>query len=359
MNKPKYQIVADEIKEKIINKSYHAGMLLPTEKQFQSKFNVSRYTVRQAMNMLVQDGFIKKKKGSGSYVSYNFLNSNQSKASKKIGVIVTYVSDYISPSIIRGLENELKKQGYSLILASTNNNHDEEKKCLDMMLNQGVSGLIIEPTKSNVYNPNLSYYSLFKQRDIPILMINAKYDELNLPFIAIDDIKSGYLATQYLIDHGHENIALITKIDDNQGKLRMKGYFDAFEANTILFKGEHIYTFDTENKIQVIEQIVQHIFERKINISALVCYNDEIAYDIIQRLKGKNIRVPRDISVVGEDNSVLSRLSEMNLTSTSHPQELLGVKAAKWIINAIENNEKSDSILLDTYIIERNSVKKI
>ena len=142
MNKPKYQIVADEIKEKIINKSYHAGMLLPTEKQFQSKFNVSRYTVRQAMNMLVQDGFIKKKKGSGSYVSYNFLNSNQSKASKKIGVIVTYVSDYIFPSIIRGLENELKKQGYSLILASTNNNHDEEKKCLDMMLNQGVSGLI-------------------------------------------------------------------------------------------------------------------------------------------------------------------------------------------------------------------------
>src|SRR5699024_932758 len=66
-----------------------------------------------------------------------------------------------------------------------------------------------------------------------------------------------------------------------------------------------------------------------------------------------------DISLVGEDNSVLSRLSEMNLTSTSHPQELLGVKAAKWIINAIENNEKSDSILLDTYIIERNSVKKI
>ena len=103
MNKPKYQIVADEIKEKIINKSYHAGMLLPTEKQFQSKFNVSRYTVRQAMNMLVQDGFIKKKKGSGSYVSYNFLNSNQSKASKKIGVIVTYVSDYIFPSIILSL----------------------------------------------------------------------------------------------------------------------------------------------------------------------------------------------------------------------------------------------------------------
>src|SRR5699024_442192 len=101
MNKTKHQIVANEIKEKIINKSYHAGMLLPTEKQFQRKINVSRYTVRQAMNMLVQDGFLKKKKGSGSYVSYNFLNSNQSKASKKIGVIIKYVSDYIFTSIMR------------------------------------------------------------------------------------------------------------------------------------------------------------------------------------------------------------------------------------------------------------------
>ncbi|MGO2108662.1 MAG: GntR family transcriptional regulator [Staphylococcus equorum] len=359
MNKPKYQIVADEIKEKIINKSYQVGMLLPTEKQFQDRYNLSRYTIRQAMDLLVKEGYIKKKKGSGSYVSYNYLNTNQNNETKKIGVIVTYLSDYIFPSIIRGIENVLKKNGYSLILASTNNNHEEERKCLEMMLNQGVTGLIIEPTKSNVYNPNLSYYSLFKQRDIPILMINAKYDELNLPYIAIDDVKSGYLATKYLVDQGHENIALITKIDDNQGKLRMKGYFNAFESNHILFKGEHIYTFDTESKPQVIEQIVQHICEKKINITGLVCYNDEIAYEIIQRLKQRNVQIPSDLSVVGEDNSVLSKLSEMDLTTTSHPQELLGRKAAERMINAINTDKKQTSQLIDTYIIERNSVKKL
>ncbi|MGJ7588560.1 GntR family transcriptional regulator [Staphylococcus shinii] len=359
MNKPKYQIVANEIKEQIINKTYQVGMLLPTEKQFQDRYNVSRYTIRQAMDLLVKEGFIRKKKGSGSYVSYSYLNTRQANETKKIGVIVTYLSDYIFPSIIRGIENVFRKNGYSLILASTNNNHEEERKCLEMMLNQGVTGLIVEPTKSNVYNPNLSYYSLFKQRDIPILMINAKYDELNLPYTAIDDVKSGYLATKYLIDHGHEHIALITKIDDNQGKLRMKGYFNAFESNHILFKGEHIYTFDTESKPQVIEQIVEHICNKKINITGLVCYNDAIAYEVMQELKKRNMRIPNDLSVVGQDNSVLSKLNQMDLTTTSHPQELLGSRAAEWMISTIDKDKQQTSQLIDTYIIERNSVKKI
>ena len=70
----------------------------------------------------------KKRKGSGTYVS----NQYQSKASgasanKTIGVITTYISDYIFPSIIRGIESRLNKDNYSLLLASTNNDVEQEK----------------------------------------------------------------------------------------------------------------------------------------------------------------------------------------------------------------------------------------
>ena len=58
------------------------------------------YTIRQAMELLVADGYINKRKGSGSYVSYEFLNSETNHNAKKIGLIVTYLSDYIFPSII-------------------------------------------------------------------------------------------------------------------------------------------------------------------------------------------------------------------------------------------------------------------
>ncbi|HJF68198.1 MAG TPA: substrate-binding domain-containing protein, partial [Staphylococcus kloosii] len=71
------------------------------------------------------------------------------------------------------------------------------------------------------------------------------------------------------------------------------------------------------------------------------------------------VNIPQDISIVGEDNSILSRLKELNLTTTAHPQELLGTKAANLIIEAIEQEKVLKSELIDTYIIERSSVKDL
>lgn len=68
-----------------------------------------------------------------------------------------------------------------------------------MMLSYGVDGLIIEPTKSNLYNPNIAYYLSFKEQDIPLIMINAFYEEIELPFLCLDDVQSSYLATKELI----------------------------------------------------------------------------------------------------------------------------------------------------------------
>lgn len=359
MEKPKYQQIASEIKNKIIDDEYQIGKLLPTEKQLQIQFNVSRHTIRQAMGILVNDGYVVKKKGAGTYVANTFISKESNNQLKKIGVIVTYLSDYIFPSIIRGIEKVLKENGYSLILSSTNNNHREERRCLEMMLDQGIQGLIVEPTKSNMFNPNLSYYSLIKKRNIPILMINARYEELNFPYISIDDTKSGFLATSYLLGKGHKDIALFTKIDDLQGKFRMKGYIEAFDKHDTLFNSENIYTYSTESKSIVIDQVVQHIKDRTLDITALVCYNDEVAYTLIKKLKLAGIKIPEDLSIVGEDNSILSQLEDISLTTTSHPQESLGVEAAEMIIEAVTSGKPLKSRDLDTNIIERNSVKNL
>lgn len=79
------------------------------------------------------------------------------------------------------------------------------------MLSFGVDGLIVEPTKSNLYNPNISYYLSFKEQDVPLIMINAYYEQLEVPFLCLDDVKSSYLATKELITSGHQQIGLISK----------------------------------------------------------------------------------------------------------------------------------------------------
>lgn len=357
--KSKYQSIADEIRKKILSEEFPKGSVIPTEIQLQEIYSVSRHTVRQAIAVLVNEGYLRREKGSGTYVKDKYEENIKAKSTdnKKIGVITTYISDYIFPSIIRGIEKTLKDNGYSLILASTNNDHAQEKQCLERMIELGVDGLIVEPTKSNQYNPNLATYVTLNEHNIPLVMINAVYEELDSSFICIDDVKAGYLATKELIINNHKNLLLITKIDDLQGKYRMKGFMRACRENEISINSDSIITYTTETETESLEEIVEHL--EKGNITGIVCYNDKIANLLISKLSSVGLKVPEDYSMVGIDNSLLSSMGTTNCSSVNHPKEFLGIDAGNWIIQAIETGKNPENIIYSPEIIRRDSVKML
>ena len=120
-----------------------------------------------------------------------------------------------------------------------------------MMLSFGVDGLIVEPTKSNLYNPNIAYYLTFKEQEVPFAMINAYYEELEVPFFCLDDVQSSYFATKELIANGHTQIGIISKMDDLQGKYRMKGYIKALGEAKLRFRPEQVLSYDTATKLEL------------------------------------------------------------------------------------------------------------
>lgn len=355
--KSKYIQLADKLRAGIQQGDYTVGEAIPSENLLQETYQLSRHTVRQAIGVLVSEGLLRKEKGSGTYVS-NTVVETSPKRQKTIGVIMTYLSDYIFPSIIRGIEKELSQQGYSLLLGTTNNDHAKERECLQQMLDQQVDGIIIEPTKSNQYNPNLSYYIELREKGIPFLMINAFYEELDVQHICVDDTESGYLGTKYLIENGHKRLLLITKIDDLQGKYRMKGFIRAIEEENLAFYPGDIITYTTESKNQVIEQVVEYLEKDIGGISGVIAYNDEIASLLAQGLQLKGIKIPEDLSIVGNDESNIRVSGDIYLTSLSHPKEQMGELAAKSIIQSI-NEEKNESYYFTPKLIEGQSVKKI
>lgn len=355
MVKTKYQLISDEIRSKILSNSFTQGSMIPSETQLQKEYGVSRHTVRQAIALLVNEGYLRKEKGSGTFVDNRYLTNKENKI-KTIGVITTYVSDYIFPSIIRGIEQELRKNGYSLLLASTNNDVAQERVCLEQMMNQGVSGLIVEPTKSNIYNPNLAYYLSFKERGIPVVMINAQYEELSFPSIRVDDIEAGYLATRLLLEKEEKDLALVIKIDDLQGKYRMKGFIKAHEEVGASFNPENVYTYTTESKENVLKEMIANLQDQQ-DVSGIVCYNDEIAQELINGLLEMGKKVPEDYSIIGNDDSFLSTSPGVHLTTLSHPKEKLGEVAAQIIVAAIHNDPLKSKVFQPELII-RDSVKK-
>lgn len=359
--KPKYQVIIEDIKSKILSGDYSMGEQIPTESVMQETYGVSRHTVRKAILELSNEGFLRSEKGSGTYVS----NQYQSKASgasanKTIGVITTYISDYIFPSIIRGIESRLNKDNYSLLLASTNNDVEQEKKALEMMLSYGVDGLIVEPTKSNLYNPNISYYLSFKEQDVPFTMINAYYEELEVPFFCLDDVQSSYLATNELISKGHTQIGLIAKMDDLQGKYRMKGYIKALGDAKLRFQPEHILSFNTETKLDLYANLKEFLTENQDEMTALVCYNDEVGLEVVNVCRQLGISIPDKLSIIGQDNSYIAKNATINLTTLTHPQEQMGNDAADWIIKKLQGKKDLPN---ETYyqpvLVEGETIKEL
>jgi len=367
MGKPaKYMVVINTIKEWIANGDVKPGEKIYSENELAKMFNVSRHTIRQAVGELVHEGLLYREQGAGTFCAIpkttNVSEQPGAISGKNIGIITTYISDYIFPAIIRGMESYLTSKGYSLILSSTDNDIDKEKQCLEAMLSRNVDGLIIEPSKSSGYNPNIHYYLELEQKNIPYLMINQYYSQLNPPYMILDDEKGGFIATEHLINEGHEKIIGIFKTDDMQGVYRMKGFIRAFREHKIPFLTDTIISYSTEDLHEGFEEKVKEVLADPKRVpTGIVCYNDEVALRVINVLRGEGLSVPDDISIVGYDNSSLAEASEIKLTSVNHPKTRMGLDAAKWIVDAVENNGKSDKnhITYEPELIVRNTTKAI
>lgn len=358
-------MVKEEIKEWITSGKIQPGEKIYSENELVKMFGVSRHTIRQAIGDLVHEGLLYREQGAGTFCSYkkdqpidqNPLTMQTSRTNgKNIGVITTYISDYIFPSIIKGIESHLTSQGYSLTFACTDNDVEKEKQCLQTMLSRNIDGLVVEPTKSSQSNPNIHYYLELEQNNIPYLMINQYYSQLMPPHIIMHDEHGGFIATEHLIKLGHEKIIGLFKSDDLQGVNRMQGFIRAFREHNLSFFPEMVITFTTEEQDTKLMEQLEDFFKTHSMPSAIVCYNDQLALHVLNLIKQLGLRVPDDVSIVGFDDSSLAVATDVKLTSVIHPKMEMGIAAAKWIVSAVEKNgDCPPSIVYEPELMIRNS----
>lgn len=352
---PKYKKIANILRESILSGEYAYNEPVPTEHQIMNKYKVSRQTVRRALDILTEENLIYSIKGSGTYVNYNYEEKRIKEGGNiKIGVITTYISEYIFPAIIRGIENTFKKNNVTLMLASTDNDFGNEKESIENLIENGVKGLIIEPTKSNQLNPNLDYCLKLKKLGIPFVLINAKNEYVDSSYVVFNDFKAGFDVTSHLIDYNHEKIAIISKIDDLQGKERLRGYLKALEDNSLY--NTFIYTFSSKEENEIVEKFFKDYKNNK--VTSLVCYNDNLASIVIKHANMNNIRIPEDLSIVGIDDSQISE--NLNITSYRHPKSKLGTKSAEILLDHIyKKNQNYEKYTFEGSIVLRKTSSKI
>lgn len=358
MATPKYEQVKKYLVDFIQSSELKYGDSLPTESELMKMFDVSRHTIRRAFSDLVNQGWLYTQQGSGTFVADP--NADHNLSGKMVGVITTYFKDYIFPEILSGIDDVVAEEGYSVLLGTTKNSAARERIVLNNMLNNQLAGLIVEPSKSVYPSQNSDLYQTFRDRGIPVLFIHATYRGFEVSSVVEDDEYAGYIATKHLLDQGHHKIIGIFKQDDMQGHGRYKGYMRAFEEANVPMDEGLIKWFTTEERNDIIsEESLSGWLSVHHRVTAFICYNDQIAVDMLACFKGMNVHVPRDYSVVSFDNSNLADKLEIKLTTVAHPKSMLGEKAATTLLELMKDPTAKFEEVMRPELIVRESTRRV
>ncbi len=343
----KYSEIADIIKKEIEDGLYSSEKKLPTEYELVNRFGVSRQTIRQAIASLKNDGTVYQVQGSGTYVStFSKDQKGVQSAFKNVFLLCTYISEYIFPSIIRGVESTLNGTGYRINIAATGNKVDLERKILkDVIKLKECDGIIVEGSKTGFPNPNISLYKEIEGMGIPVVFLHCAYNELpDSIVVGMDDREGGKIAAGRLIASGCKRILGIFKSDDKQGLLRYAGFSDKVVESDYGLDNVEIRWYTTEDVqdhgMTIDDGMIRILVDK--GIDGIVCYNDQVASAIVRDFTRAGHKVPRLVSF---DNSYLCSTSHLHYESLGHRKEELGVLAAEKVRNMIDGKKETSTFL--------------
>ena len=191
--------------------------------------------------------------------------------------------------------------------------------------------------------------------DIPVVFFNGYYPSLSGTYsVCADNQAGGAELVRHLIERGHTKIAGFFKSDDIQGHQRYSGFISELFRNGLIIPDENVFWYITETKEELFNN-PQEVLNRLGDNTAVVCYNDEVAFGLIKCLLSAGRRVPEDVAVVSFDNSNLSRISPVTITSLSYEDRNIGKIAAQKLVDILNGKEVTSEVLPWTFIQKESS----
>lgn len=325
------------------------------------KLNITAATVSRALNnnpniSEATRELVLKMASSMNYEQNKLALALKSGKSNNVGVVVPRIDTNFFGSVIHGIEEELNKHGYHVIICQTDGNEAKEASNIEALLNSQVDGILIS-TSSN----NLATFDRILKKDVPLIFFDRKKTMKNVSSVTINDFDGGYKATQHLIDCGCDKIAHLSG-DTNIEifKDRFSGYKQALLDNNIEFVKE--YVVQTKSTLEDGQKAIKKLLKLKNPPNALFSSSDFAALGAIKELKVKGIKIPTDFSVIGFSNEPFTKFMELSISTIDQFPLEMGRMTAKVFLEQVNNSEKikiEKKVVLEPELIVRKSTRKL
>lgn len=318
---------------------------------------VSIATVSRVLNDIdvVNDETKKKVLEAISKLSYRpniVARSLKTQRTRTIGIIIPDISNQFYPEVVRGAEDVANIYNYNIMLCNTDLDPDKEMEYLHVLKEKMVDGVLY---MSNSLEPNI--IELLNVLQIPTVLIETRDKENAFPSVTIDNVKAAFDAVNYLISNGNKKIAYVGSHEDalNASALRFQGYKKALEDNNMEVNRDLISFggLKAQEGYEAVDKILS-----KAKFDAVFCASDDIAMGVINALREKGISVPKDVDVIGFDNTYSSAIFYPKLTTVAEPTYDMGSVGMRMLIKIINKQKlETDYYVLDHTIVKRDSCK--
>ena len=285
-------------------------------------------------------------------------NLKNASTEPNIGLLMRELDNPFYTAIALGVIEYAKSKGYLVLIASSEGDHTYEEMITRSFSSKDIKGAIIAPVLEGT--AEIEHLFRLKMINFPfVLLENVKGIQANV--VSIDNLKAMNKAVKYLIDNGHSRIVHFAGPKHASHTYeRIAGFRRAYSESHYAFNNDMIISTGAhfeEGYKKCLEYF--HGRRREDFPSAIVCYNDLVALGVIAALGELGIRIPEEISVVGNDDIPFARRIPVPLTTIRAPMFELGRRAAGILIKKIESHEAPsiENLVLDAEFIIRKSTK--
>jgi GntR family transcriptional regulator of arabinose operon len=336
----------NQLQELILSGRWSHGTRIPSENQLTSHLNISRSTVRLALQRAELEGLVERVPGKGTFVAYV---SRKEGPRQLIAFVTCGFDSEMHLLLLNGVEEAVKPNGHHIIFRSVAN-RQEEIDMLKRFQEENVAGVLLWP---NANTPQMDQENarIYHEIHIPIVLMDRQIYGLDFDCVTSDNYGGAQALMRHLVEMGHQHVSFLTHHETDVLPVmeRYRAYRDVLlEAGLtpippwmIGERGNEISSNDMLRsslnvKSPEFQQIKSHMLNAQPRPTAIFAINDNLAIIATRAMKALNVPVPDAVSIAGFDDIEFAAHLDVPMTTVAQEPFAIGKRAAELLIQRLE-----------------------
>ena len=263
------------------------------------------------------------------------------KRTNTIGAIIPTMENAIFARGLQAFQEELRKRGYTLLVASSSYRPDIEEEQIRTLVARGADGLLLIG-----HDRDPQIYRFLDAQQVPVLVAWTHDAGATRPSIGFDNRASMRTLVQSVIGMGHRQLAVISAetASNDRARARVHGVRDAMDEAGL--SGLPLPIVETPYGIENGARAFETLMAAKIRPTAVLCGNDVLAVGAMRRARELGIDIPSEVSITGFDDIELAQVAVPALATVHVPHRDMGRKAARMLVGMVQGTGPAETVEL-------------